>query len=413
MFRATSVISMSSFIFLTLNVQAHISALEDFKTKPVLASLQDLKMLRIPILAQDEVSQVGYAMITPLMQQRLQAQSHFQGKCAGFEVLDEKETKDISVTLKSLSQLRSLVLRDQEIQFGPLKTLEISKNEDIAFAVSLVQENNLKETVNWLSSFKNRYEKASTANDHVMQMKTKLEEMLRPLKMTPWTVDLISHQSTGQKSIRVSIRGATKPDEIVVLGGHLDSINQSGWGSAGEVAPGADDNASGSANILETMRVFIEQNQAQRTVEFFWYAGEESGLLGSAEIAKSYKEQKKNVVAVMQLDMTLFPGTGEMTISSMTDFTTPWLRETMAQLNNQYVGLKIFEDQCGYGCSDHASWYRQGFPTVIPFEAKMNDMNKNIHTTKDIVTPQLSFKHSAAITRLALAYVLEVSNPVK
>ena len=145
-------------------------------------------------------------------------------------------------------------------------------------------------------------------------------------------------------------------------------------------------------------------------MDFFWYAGEESGLLGSAEIAKTYKANKQNVIAVLQLDMTLFPGAGELTIGSMTDFTSAWLRDYLKAINPIYLKAQISEDQCGYGCSDHASWFRQGYPTLMPFEATMNSMNEDLHTPQDVITPKSSFSHSVMFTKLALVFAMDLAN---
>ena len=150
--------------------------------------------------------------------------------------------------------------------------------------------------------------------------------------------------------------------------------------------------------------------QPKRTVEFFWYAGEESGLLGSAEIAKQYKADKKDVVAVLQLDMTLFPGSGELVIGSMTDFTSSWLRDYLKAANETYIHARIVDDKCGYGCSDHASWNRQGYPALMPFEATFRKSNKNIHTTRDVISPESNFKHSAAYTKIALVMGMDLAN---
>lgn len=393
--------------FIASNLQAH-QTLEG--TVPVLASKSDLNFLNIPVFAQDSASGVGLAFLTPQMQRDLQNLSHTMGKCGGYEVLDSVDNKsaDFSSYLKDLQQLSEEVKKSQKMSTAPLRIKSLIKSEEREFALSLVQENNLRETVTWLSSFKNRLNTAPNGNEHIIQMKAKIETMLKSSSL-PWTVELIDHKNTPQKSLKVRFTGKTYPDEIVVIGGHHDSINQSWSGS--DTAPGADDNASGSANLLEAMRIIAEQPQAERTIEIFWYAGEESGLLGSAEIAKNYKAQKKDVIGVLQMDMTLFPGSGEMIITSISDFTNPWLRGYLFQINEAYsVGLKILDDKCGYGCSDHASWFRQGFPAVIPFESMSNKMNKNIHTVRDVIGPTLSFKHSAAIAKLALAFTLELSN---
>ena len=69
--------------------------------------------------------------------------------------------------------------------------------------------------------------------------------------------------------------------------------------------------------------------------------------------------------------------------------------------------------QCKYGCSDHYSWHRVGYPAVFPFEAVTGDYNPEMHTTKD--TTELdgfSWEHSLEFVKLAIAFVYELSvNP--
>lgn len=112
----------------------------------------------------------------------------------------------------------------------------------------------------------------------------------------------------------------------------------------------------------------------------------------------------------MQLDMTLFPGSGANSFTFMTDFTSPWLIDVMKALNETYIKVKVVEDRCGYGCSDHASWFRQGYPTAMPFESTMRGMNQNIHSSKDVIGPTSDFQHSLNFSKLALAMALELGN---
>lgn len=405
-FASTMLLSWSSLAHTTGPLSA--DQLQSKQTKPILADLKDLEALGFPILMKDEASQVGYAQVTPLMEQRLQVRAHQNKKCGGFEDLsfDNEFAKSGAQTL--LKKLALTVQKEDFYLHGPIRPMAIERNTDIENALQEISENNLKATVQWLSSFSDRYNKGATPNKHVVEMQNKLQDLMKNSKV-PYQISLIDHQSTAQKSIRVRLIGQTRPQEIIVLGGHLDSINQS-WGGGTKIAPGADDNASGSSNILEVLRIVSQKATPQRTVDFFWYAGEESGLLGSAEIAKSYKANKQNVIAVLQLDMTLFPGAGELTIGSMTDFTSAWLRDYLKAINPIYLKAQITEDQCGYGCSDHASWFRQGYPTLMPFEATMNTMNEDLHTPQDVITPKSSFSHSVMFTKLALVFAMDLAN---
>ncbi len=371
---------------------------------PVIADLHLLKQVGAQITSQDPQINLGYAFIDQAKQNQLSLLAHKAGKCGGFEVVQNAaEARNINFSLQFLKQR---LVKDYQYSRAPVRRIEIPKRAEITQAIALADEKNLMAMVNWLSAFPNRYNKAPEPNTHVVQLKAQIEKMLNAAKRfgRNGMVELIDHKSTKQKTIHVVLPGATKPLESVIMGGHLDSI------SFGGNAPGADDNASGSANVLEAMRVLLSQPQTARTLEFFWYAGEESGLLGSAEIAAAYKAAKRNVIGVLQLDMTLFPGEGEFVIGNITDFTSSWLRQMLADINRNYLNAKMVDDKCGYGCSDHASWYRQGFPTAIPFEATMNTMNQNIHTPRDVVSPAMSFKHSLVFTKLAIAYAMELGN---
>lgn len=396
-----------AFLLVASNAMAHVPSIENFQTKPILADLNDLKALNIPVLAKDEFVEVGYAVVTPEMQQRIQERAHSVGKCGGFEDLSfdkSIKTQGVSFSLKSLAQIKE---KNEIYERAPFKMMSVEKRVDIEAALSEVRESNLQSYVQWLSSFPNRSSRDVQPNKHVVEMKQRLEAMLAGATV-PYEISEITHSSTKQNSLRVRIPGKLRPNEIIVLGGHLDSINQS-WGG-GKDAPGADDNASGSANLIEALRILMNKPQPERSLEFFWYAGEESGLLGSAEIAKQYKAERKDVVAVLQLDMTLFPGSGELVIGSMTDFTSAWLRDYLKSINETYLHARIVDDKCGYGCSDHASWNRQGFPALMPFEATFKGSNKNIHTVNDVISPESNFRHSAVYTKIALVLALDLGN---
>jgi leucyl aminopeptidase len=92
-----------------------------------------------------------------------------------------------------------------------------------------------------------------------------------------------------QRSIIGRITGSKAPNEIVIIGGHIDST------SSGSTAPGADDDASGSSTVLEIFRVLATDPRftPERTIEFHGYAAEEVGLRGSQEIADSYAAEGK------------------------------------------------------------------------------------------------------------------------
>jgi leucyl aminopeptidase len=221
------------------------------------------------------------------------------------------------------------------------------------------------------------------------------------------TVQLLDHANFDQQSVMLTIPGSTTPGEVVILGGHLDS--RGSWGGSGNRAPGADDDASGIATLTEILRLLIAGDfRPERTVIFIGYAAEEVGLRGSQELAARFRRERQQVVGVMQLDMTNYQGSAE-DIVLMRDNTSASLSEFVTRLIDTYVGVRWSYDQCGYACSDHASWHRQRFPAVMPFEARMGQYNPHIHSAGD--TLEVSdgrAVHALKFARLGLAFAVEL-----
>ena len=232
-------IAMMAVLFVASIAQAHVP-LENFQTKPILADLKDLRALNIPVMSKDEYAQVGYAVVTPESQQRLQEYSHANGKCGGFEDLSQEKAISVQGFAGMIASLSQHLKKDALYERAPFRAMDVGQNKALASAIDEIKVENMQATVAWLSSYGTRFNRASNPNVHVNDLKKKLEDMLASSSI-PHEVTLIDHQSTNQKSVRVRLTGSEKPNEIVVLGAHLDSINMS-W-SGGDKAPGADDNA--------------------------------------------------------------------------------------------------------------------------------------------------------------------------
>lgn len=274
--------------------------------------------------------------------------------------------------------------------------------------VAQVQEASIRDMIIKLSNFNTRFYKSETGVQSSEFIRDTWANLAR--KRNDVKVELYKHKSWPQASIIMTITGSERPEEIVIVGGHADSI--AGMFGGGGRAPGADDNASGIATITETIRILMNSNfKPKKTVQFMGYAAEEVGLLGSKEIAASYKSRSAKVVGVMQLDMTLRKGTPDQDIVMMADYTNNAQNEFLGRLIDEYVKVPWGYSRCGYGCSDHASWTANGFPASIPFESTMEDINRNIHTARDTLeSAGGDAKHAAKFAKLATAFVVELAN---
>ena len=226
-------------------------------------------------------------------------------------------------------------------------------------------------------------------------------------------VDLVFHPGINQPSVVLTITGATIPDEVVILGGHLDSVSANGGSQSDPafIAPGADDNASGIAVLTEVIRAAMAVGFVpERTVSFMGYAAEEIGLVGSQDIAADYATAGTDVVAVLQLDMTDYNGSVE-DIGLLSDNTDSTLTGFVADLIDTYQPeLSWTSTACGYPCSDHASWHGEGFPAAMSFEARVGEHNPSIHSVSDtLATLGDSVDHAFKFARLAVAFLAEIA----
>ncbi|MBD66149.1 MAG: peptidase M28 [Halobacteriovoraceae bacterium] len=322
-------------------------------------------------------------------------------RCGGFIVHESKE-----------EALR--VLADHQTRKSAKSTnffnYTITKGETVRNMVSQVSEFGIRDMILKLSQFHNRYYKAQTGVDSQAFVKATWEKIMA--SRTDAKVEYFKHSAWPQPSVIATLEGTDHPEEVIVIGGHADSI-AGFFGRSRARAPGADDNASGISTITEIMRVLADANyKPKRTIQFMAYAAEEVGLLGSKEIANKYKSEGKNVVGVVQLDMTNHKGSKNLDIVFMTDFTNQAQTKFMGSLIDTYVdGVSWGYSKCGYGCSDHASWHNAGYPASMPFESTMQDINGHIHTKNDTIDVAGSggtADHAEKFARLGIAFAVEM-----
>ncbi|MBK8204837.1 MAG: M20/M25/M40 family metallo-hydrolase [Bdellovibrionales bacterium] len=225
-------------------------------------------------------------------------------------------------------------------------------------------------------------------------------------------VTLVSHQNTPQKSVEVLIGGTgANKSKFVVLGGHQDSINGQGSRNNPEaIAPGADDNASGVASLLEAFRIMMDGNYyPDATIAFYTYAAEEVGLVGSQEIARSYANASKSVLGVMQIDMAMYSSRGKPNILFINDFTSSALTKLASDLAKNYLGLTVNSMTCGYACSDHASWTKYGYPSFMPAEDDVEASIDRIHTANDLADSPMKEDYATKFSQLAVAFAVSIA----
>ncbi len=278
-----------------------------------------------------------------------------------------------------------------------------------------VQERRLYDTINHLSSYRNRYFASTHGKTSAEWTRTHWQSLAAGRDDVTTELFTACTNCSTQPSVILTIRGWDLPDEVVVLGAHLDSINASTYTDPNHHAPGADDDASGIATLTETLRIALADGwQPRRTVKFMGYAAEEVGLRGSNAIAQSFRRSGVNVVSVLQVDMTNYKSGAVPDMKLISDYSNSELKTFFVTLFDTYLapmGLTRGSTACGYACSDHASWTNAGYPAAMMFEAgDPGGSFPYIHTSYDtLATMGESAQNSVKFTQFALAYLGETA----
>jgi hypothetical protein len=184
------------------------------------------------------------------------------------------------------------------------------------------------------------------------------------------------------RNVAALLRG-TDPelrDEYVVIGAHLDHLGRSSSNSldpqAGtSIRNGADDNASGSAVVMELARL-LAAKPPRRSVLFLHFSGEELGLLGSQFFVDNSPVPIENVVAMINFDMV-----GRLRDDKLIVYGVATAEEMQAILDSANVTppLDVHAIGDGFGPSDHSSFYAKGIPVLHFF----TDLHGEYHRSTD------------------------------
>jgi hypothetical protein len=170
-----------------------------------------------------------------------------------------------------------------------------------------------------------------------------------------------------------------KTDEYVIIGAHYDHLGRGNFDSLapsqiGQIHPGADDNASGTAGVLELARLLAPQKgQLRRGILFADFAGEELGLLGSAAWVQSPTRPLDKAVAMINMDMIGRIKDQKVYVGGVGTGSTLKAAVEQAQAGS---GFKIEYSPGGYSSSDHTSFVSKKIPVLFFFSGLHSDYHK-------------------------------------
>lgn len=177
-------------------------------------------------------------------------------------------------------------------------------------------------------------------------------------------------------------------DEYIILGAHFDHLGLGGIGSGSRVPDtsavhfGADDNASGTASIIEIIeKLAAEKESIKRSIIVAAFSGEEMGLLGSKYFVNNPPVDIKKIKFMLNLDMVGRQNGETKGLSIGGTGTEENISKELEQLaKNDSLNIKYSPE--GYGPSDHASFYSKDIPVLFFFSGIHDDY----HTTRDVAS---------------------------
>lgn len=198
------------------------------------------------------------------------------------------------------------------------------------------------------------------------------------------TYDAFSYDGHEMANLVAELPGVgPNRDHMYILCAHYDSTSKNPYSAA----PGADDNASGCAAVLEAARI-LTQYRFNRTIRFIHFAGEEQGLIGSAHYAAAAAQRGDLIDGVINLDMIAYesvpPDDHIVEVHAGIDPASIALAEVLISNIAEYDVLLVPEIVTSTATtrSDHGSFWNSQYPAILGIE-DLNDFNPSYHSVDD------------------------------
>ena len=233
-------------------------------------------------------------------------------------------------------------------------------------------------------------------------------------------LEIRTQKFSGMRNViaRLPSRNTAKTNRIFIFCAHYDSKanRDSNWNPLTSKAPGANDNGTGVAIMLETAHL-LSAFQFSCELRFIAFSGEEIGLMGSQHYAKKAAESGENIVAIFNIDMVGFNWINDQ-VDIVTNKRSSWIVEFTRIINNWFdfdLELHEFRDDL-FGYSDHKPFWDQGYDAVTLVEnitpwrdSRGYKANPFYHTSKDTVD-KINLNLVTKVARLALTVLYNLAS---
>jgi len=282
----------------------------------------------------------------------------------------------------------------------------VAQDPLIDMIVDLVSTSNLSSGVQSLQDFQTRY--ASTSNceaagQYIYNAFSGLG--LDDVRFAPFTFS----GSYSSRNVVAEKTGETYPGDIVIICAHYDSTSPSA--SRLTLAPGADDNASGTAAVIEAARI-LALYPLDFTIRFIAFSAEEWGLYGSRAYAAAAGLAGDRIVGVINLDMIAYANAMPEDLQVIVNAASGWLADRFLDAASSYGPLGATKTvNASFVYSDHAPFWDGGYPALLAIEDDPLN-NPYYHKTTDTLD-KLNLEFFTSATRASVGLLAELAQPLR
>jgi leucyl aminopeptidase len=230
----------------------------------------------------------------------------------------------------------------------------------------------------------------------------------------PCELQPFEYGGDSMSNVVAEIPGVEDPEIIYVVCGHLDSYSEV---SPEVTAPGADDDGSGCAGVLEAARVMCPYS-FRYTLRFVCFAAEEAWMVGSYNYVEQAAAAGDDIRGAINLDMILYAPDSPDTLYMAFDDQSSALGQMAAVVMSTYVPqLPALVEYNPGEAGDHCSFWEFGYPAIVSAEASADEIwggyNPHYHQPSDILANYVpSFPYGTDAVRGAVAIAATLAGPV-
>jgi len=259
--------------------------------------------------------------------------------------------------------------------------------------VDSVSQDSITSYIQRLENFQTRY----FFSDSLDKAADYLYGKLSSFGLDSVAYDSFYYNSRLGRNVVGTLRGTLYPDRIYIICGHYDSYSYDH-----EHAPGADDNASGTAAVLEAARIFSLYS-FDATIKFICFSAEEMGLIGSKHYAENAYNQGLDIRGVLNFDMIAYQDDSYLDVYIFTDEKSQPLADLSAALAGIYTNLDEADNNAGNSWgSDHWYFQQYGYPAIFSIEKDRTHWNPYYHTPGDLLST-ISIPFAKEVVKMGVA----------